>query len=170
MRYLSKIIGIYLAFLMQTLIFEKITIFLCSPDILVTAIIICAVSLDFMKAASLGAFAGLLLDAICGRVFGINVLVYMYLAIFVSIAVEKRTENSPLLMSWVVFIAIAALEISLAVLKSILGYHFSIGFTITAVFVKGIFGAVFALLFVLANNKIKKRIIKKTGSTQEDAI
>ena len=53
-RYISKALGIYLAFLAQTLIFENIKIFSCSPDILITAIIICAVSSDYMKAAALG--------------------------------------------------------------------------------------------------------------------
>lgn len=169
-RYLSKITGIYLAFLLQSLIFENIKIFSCSPDILVTAIIICAVSTDFMKAASLGAFAGLLLDAICGRVFGVNILIYMYLAFFVSTAVSEKTENSPLLMSWVVFITITALEISVGVLKSMLGYHSSVRFILTSIFVKGIFGALFTLFFVLIYHKIKKRIIKATDSVGEDAV
>lgn len=170
MRYLSKLAGIYLAFLVQTLIFENFKIFSCSPDILVTAIIICAVSSEPMKAASLGVFAGVLLDAISARVFGVNVLIYMYLALFVSICVSQRTENSPLLMGWVVFITTAALEISVGVLKSMLGYHVGVGFILASIFVKGISGAVFTVLFVLWHQKNRQRAVKTNDSAKEDAI
>jgi len=64
MRILKKIAGIYLVFLIQSLFFENIKIFSCSPDLFVTAIIIAAVSEDFLPASMLGAFAGLLIDVL----------------------------------------------------------------------------------------------------------
>ena len=170
MRYISKALGIYLAFLAQTLIFENIKIFSCSPDILITAIIICAVSSDYMKAAALGAFGGMLVDVMCGNVFGINILIYMYLALLVSLAVGEKTENSPLLMSWVVFIAIAAMQIIIGVFKSMLGYSSSIGIMGANILVKGMFASVFTLLFVLLYQKLKKKAAKRACSAREETI
>lgn len=170
MKYLLKLSGIYLAFLAQSIIFEKIKIFSCSPDILLSAVIICAVSSDYMKAAALGGFAGLLIDSLCTRITGVNILIYMYLALCVSLAVNEKTQNSPLLMSWVVFISVAALEIVLTVCKAMLGYSSSISFLGTGIFVKGIFGAFFTLLFVIAYqfmvNRIKVRETRKKEEAQ----
>lgn len=170
LRYLSKIIGICMAFLAQTLIFENIKIFSCSPDILVTAIIICSVSTDWVRAAFLGGFVGLLMDSLCARVFGVNIIIYMYLALIVSAMVGNRTENSPLLMSWVVFVAIAAKEIVIAIFKTMFGYSSSLSFLGSAVFVKGLFGAVFTLLFVLVYHKLKLKIEKGIDSAKEETV
>ena len=60
MKYLLKLLGIYLAFLAQSLIFENIKILSCSPDILIVAIIMCAVSAETLPAAFLGATAGMI--------------------------------------------------------------------------------------------------------------
>jgi len=169
-RYISKVAGIYLAFLAQTLIFENIKILSCSPDILITAIIICAVSSDYMKAAALGAFGGILVDVMCADIFGVNILIYMYLALLVSLAVGEKTENSPLLMSWVVFIAIAAMQIIIGVFKSILGYSSSVGIMGANILVKGIFAAVFTLLFVLLYQKVKKKTAKSAAGVREETI
>lgn len=163
MKYLTKFLGVYLAFLLQSLFFENLKIFSCSPDILLTALIICAVSLDFVPAALLGAFAGILTDSMYGSVFGINILVYMYLALLVSIAADKKNDNSPLIMSWVCFVSIAAMEIVLAVLKTVLGNSAGIGNVCANIFVKGIFAAVFALVFVLFVQYMKKRRQKKSA-------
>ena len=171
MRYISKVLGIYLAFLAQTLIFENIKIFSCSPDILITAIIICAVSSDYMKAAALGAFGGMLVDVMCKDIFGINILIYMYLALLVSLAVGEKTENSPLLMSWVVFISIAAMQIILGVFKSMLGYSSSIGVMGANILVKGMFASVFTLLFVLLYQNLKKKAaVKRAAGVREETI
>ena len=51
MKYLWKVIGIYLAFLAQSLLFENINILSVSPNILLAVIIMCSVSLDFVPAS-----------------------------------------------------------------------------------------------------------------------
>ncbi len=157
MKYLWKFSGIYLAFLIQSLFLENIKIFSCSPDILTASVIICAVSSGFKTASLLGAFAGLLIDVMYGKVFGINILVYMYLALLVSIAADEKNSNSPLIMSWVCFVSVAGVEIALAVLKSVLGRTVSIGVICANIFLKGLFAALFALLMVLLVQHIKKR-------------
>ena len=111
MKYVWKALGIYVAFLLQSLIFENLRIFSCSPDVLAAVVIIVAVSEDFVPASILGGFAGLLYDVMYGEVFGISILLYTYLALLVGIAADRRNSNSPLIMSWVSFVSIASLEI-----------------------------------------------------------
>lgn len=166
MKYLWKFSGVYLAFLIQSLFLENIKIFSCSPNILTTSVIICAVSSGFKSASLLGAFAGLLIDVIYGKVFGINILVYMYLALLVSIAVDEKNSNSPLIMGWVCFVSVAAMEIVLGVLKTLLGRAVPMGNICADIFVKGFFAGLFALLLVLLMQYIKRR--KKSTCTSSE--
>lgn len=157
MKYVWKTLGIYLAFLLQSLVFEGWKIFDCSPDLLIAVVIVIAVSEDFVPASVLGAFAGLLIDVMYGEVFGINILLYMYLALIVSIASDSKSTNSPLIMSWVCFISVAATEILIALLKAAMGLNLSAGQICANVFVKGIFAALFAFCIVLVSQHIKNR-------------
>lgn len=157
MNNVKKMLGIYIVFLLQSLIFENIKIFSCSPDILLAVVIVCAVSTDYVQAAIMGGFAGLLADVIYARVFGINLLVYMYLGVLVSLAVDKKNDNSPLIMSWICFVCITLMEIVMALLKSMFGYPSSLGVLMTNILVKGLFGGVFAFLYVILREKMIKR-------------
>ena len=157
MKYLWHFVGIYAAFLLQSLLFENLKIFSCSPDIVIAVLVICSVLIDFVPASILGAFVGVLEDSMYGGVFGINLLIYMYFALLVSIAADKRSSNSPLIMSWISFISVAAMEIVLAVMKAVFGISSSIALTCANIFVKGVFAAVFSLCFVLLVQYIKKR-------------
>ncbi len=170
MRHFLKIIGIYLAFIAQSLIFENIKILSCSPDVLIVAIIMCSVSLNTVPAALIGGFAGLLSDALFGKIFGLNILLYMYLAIFVSMAVSEKTENSPLLMSWVTFASVTVMEVVLMLFKTMFGYSVSMGFLGTNILIKGVFGAVFTLLFVWLQQKIIKHRAEKKTITEEETV
>ena len=167
MKYVWKALGIYLAFLFQSLIFEKLEIFSCSPDLLITVVIIVAVSESFMPAAMLGAFAGLLNDVMYGEVFGINILLYMYIALLVSLAADKRIFNSPLIMSWVCFISIAILEIVIVIMETAMGKNIAFGLICAGIFVKGIFAALFAMLYVLIVLSLQK---KKKDNQEECEI
>lgn len=167
-KYALKILGIYLAFLAQSLVFENIKILSCSPDILVVAIIMCSVSAGTLQAALLGLVAGLFADALYGSVFGINILVYMYLAIAVSVSVQESVDNSPLIMSWVTFASVTVLEIILTLFKSMFGFSVSVGFLGANILVKGGFGALFTLLFVLIYHSIKKSGTKSADSGKEE--
>ncbi len=166
MKIAWKILGIFLAFLVQSLFFENLKLFSCSPDILVAVVIIVAVSENFVWASVMGAFAGLLIDVMYGQVFGINLLLYMYLALIVSIAADRKNLNSPLIMSWVCFVSIAAMEIVISVLKVGVGRNLTLGIICSNIFVKGIFAAVFALVFVLLSLKMEKRRKNKVYATE----
>ena len=168
MKSVWKFLWVYLAFLLQSLFFENIKIFSCSPDILLTAVIICAVSMDFVPAAALGAFAGVMIDAMYSEVFGINVLVYMYLGLLVSLSADKRNCNSPLIMGWICFISVAALEIVTGVLKMLMLGTGGMGNLIRHIFVKGIFAGVVALLGVLLTELISKRRKSVKVKTEEE--
>lgn len=167
MRIARKTLGIYLAFLIQSLFFENLKLFSCSPDILVAVVIITAVSESFVAASAMGAFAGLLIDVMYGQVFGINLLLYMYLALIVSIAADRKNLNSPLIMSWVCFVSIAAMEIVVSVLKVGIGRNITLGIICSNIFVKGIFAAVFALAFVLLSLKMEKRRKNKIPAVEK---
>ncbi len=169
MRIFYKFIGIYVAFLLQSLLFENIKIFSCSPDIMLTLLIIFSVSLNFVSATFLGAFAGVLIDVMYEKVFGINLLIYMFLALLVSLATDRKNENSPLIMSWISFVSIAALEIAAAILKSVIAVPLNIGVLCANIFVKGIFAAVFALASVILVQNIKKKKTDKNQNSEEEA-
>lgn len=172
MKYVWKIAGIYLAFLLQSLIFENLRMFSCSPDLLAAVVIIAAVSENFVPASILGGFAGLLYDVMYGEVFGINLLLYTYLALLVSLATDRRSSNSPLIMSWVCFVSIASLEIVIALFKTAMGSTPAFGQLCANILVKGLFAALFALCFVLVVQYIKKkqtRIISETSQEKEAA-
>ena len=170
MKYLYKISGVYLAFLVQSLIVEKIKIFSCPPDVLLAAVVICAVSLSAYKAAALGAFAGLLTDVFYGHIFGVNLITYMYFALVVAIVVDERTDNSPLLMGWVCFVSLAAFEIVVAVLKTFIGYSVSASSITSAIFIKGFWGALMTFVLVLIKQQIIKRRKKTEDSKEEEAV
>ena len=167
MKYHYKILGVYLAYLVQSLLIEDIKIFSCSPDILLTAVVICAVSLSAYKAAALGAFAGLLADVFYGHIFGVNLITYMYFALVVAIVVDERTDNSPVIMGWVCFVSLAAFELVVAVLKTFIGYSVSASSVTGAVLIKGLSGALMTFLFVFIKQKRIKRK-KKTERTNEE--
>lgn len=170
MKNLLRFIGIYVAFLLQSLLFQEIRIFSSSPDIMLALLVIFSVSLDIIPAAFLGAFAGLLMDVMYERVFGINLLIYMFLALFVSLATDRKNENSPLIMSWISFVSVAAFEIAAALLKSVVSQPLKISVLCANIFVKGIFGAIFALVFVISVQKIRRKSDKKSNSREEAEV
>lgn len=170
MRIVLKTLGIYFAFLLQSLFFENLKLFSCSPDILVAVVIIVAVSESFVAASTMGAFAGLLIDVMYGQVFGINILFYMYLALIVSIAADKKNLNSPLIMSWVCFVSIAAMEIVVSILKFGIGSNLTLGLIVSNIFVKGIFAALFALIFVLLTLKREKKRKTEIPAAETDSV
>ena len=170
MRIVLKTLGIYFAFLIQSLFFENLKLFSCSPDILVAVVIIIAVSESFVAASVMGAFAGLLIDVMYGQVFGINILLYMYLALIVSIAADKKNLNSPLIMSWVCFVSIAAMEIVVSILKFGIGSNLTLGLIVSNIFVKGIFAALFALVFVLLTLKREKKRKTEIPAAETDSV
>ena len=167
MKYVWKALGIYLAFLLQSLIFENLRMFSCSPDILVAVVVIAAVSENFAPASILGGFAGLLYDVMYGEVFGISILLYTYLALLVSLAADRSNSNSPLIMSWVCFVSIASMEIVVALLKTAMGNTPAFGQLCANILVKGLFGALFALCFVLVVQYIKRKKLIISEATQE---
>ena len=162
---LPKFLWIYIAFLLQSIFLENLKIFSCSPDLVLALLVIFSIALDFIPAMLLGAFAGLLIDVMYESVFGINLLVYMFFALLISIAVDRKNSNSPLIMSWISFVCVAALEIVLAALRSVIIAPEKISMLCANIFVKGVFAAVFALSFVL----IKEYIARRKKDSQKEA-
>ena len=168
MKTFLKVLGIYLAFLVQSTIFENIQILSCSPDILVVAIIISSVTSSVLQASLIGGGIGLVSDALFGTIFGVNTLSYMYLGFFVSIAISEKNSNSPLLMAWITFVCVTVMEVVVTLFKSLFGYGASLTFLGANIFVKGVFGALVALLFVLVRQFIKTKKEKKKNKTEEE--
>jgi len=169
-KYLYQYAGLYLAFLIQSLFLENLKLFSCSPDIVITVIIIFSVHMSLTQSAVFGGVAGLLTDAVFGTVFGANLIKYMYLGIAVSIFADKRHSNSPLIMSWISFVSVAATEIAVAVLKAFVGMTPTATSVFSRIFVRGIFAALFTLVFVLLSLYFKKRAHKENrDSSGEEA-
>lgn len=135
---------------------------------MLTLLLIFSVSLNFTSAAFLGAFAGVLIDVMYERVFGINLLIYMFLALLVSLSTDRKNENSPLIMSWISFVSVAAFEIATAVLKSVVSPPLKLGMLCANIFVKGIFASAFTLLFVILVQNIKKKRSDKNENSGEE--
>lgn len=153
----GKTIGIYIAFLLQSLMLENTSIFSSTPDILLTAIIIVSIGSKCNEAVVYGAFGGLLIDFLCGRLFGVYTITYMYLALAVSFTADKRVVNSPIFAAWSCFAYTAIFEVVSSIVLSLVGRGKSIGMISTDVLVKGIFSAVFTVLFIMIVEHIKKR-------------
>ena len=69
-----------------------------------------------------------------------------------------------------VFVSIAAKEIIVAIFKTMLGYSSSLSFLGSAVLVKGLFAAVFTLIFVLIYQKLKLKIKKGIDTVWKKGI
>lgn len=147
-KQLKKFIWVYAAYLVQTLVLNEIKIFGCSPDIVSVVLVILAVSEGYMLSAAIGSFAGLLTDTLSGKLFGMNTLILMYFALSVSLLTDKKSQNSPVIVSFIYLVSIAAKETLLAVIKMLVGYSVPIGHLCADIFVKGIFGGIFILAFV----------------------
>ena len=157
MKSLLNFFGITAAFLLQSLIFENINILSSTPDILIAAVIFTAILCAPPKATALGAFAGVLTDAVCGRTFGVYTLLYMYLAAVISHAVSENTGNSPVFCAWAAFVCSTVYEILCYTGLILFTGYKSISALGADIFVKGLFSAVFAFLAVLIINGIEKR-------------
>lgn len=101
-----------------------------------------------MLSAAIGSFAGVLIDTLSGKLFGMNTLILMYYALSVSLLTDKKSENSPIIVSFIYFVSIAAKESLLAVIKMLLGYSLPIGHLFTNILVKGVFGGICILIIV----------------------
>ncbi|MBQ8391316.1 MAG: rod shape-determining protein MreD [Clostridia bacterium] len=145
---MKKFIWVYAAYLVQTLVLSEIKIFGCSPDIISVVLVILAVSEGYMLSAAIGSFAGVLIDTLSGKLFGMNTLILMYYALSVSLLTDKKSENSPIIVSFIYFVSIAAKESLLAVIKMLLGYSLPIGHLFTNILVKGVFGGICILIIV----------------------
>lgn len=131
-------------------------------------VIIVAVSEEFVPASILGGFAGLLYDVMYGEVFGISILLYTYLALLVSLAVDRKNLNSPLIMSWVCFASIASSEIVTVLFNAAMDNALSFGQLCSNIFVRGLFAALFALCFVLLVQHMKRK--KQNKTTSQEAL
>lgn len=101
-----------------------------------------------MLSAAIGSFAGVLIDTLSGKLFGMNTLILMYFALSVSLLTDKKSENSPIIVSIICFVSIAAKESLLAVIKMLLGYSLPIGHLFANILVKGVFGGICVLIIV----------------------
>ena len=149
MKHILKFMWVYVAYLAQVLVFNDIKIFHCSPDIILTVLVLYSIAEDYPLPTSLGAFAGLLLDVFGGKVFGINTLIYMYFALCVSLLTDRKSKNSPGITSLVCFISIAVTQSMIFVVRSLIGNSSMVSYLFAQIFVKGSFGAVFVLFAVL---------------------
>ena len=156
-KQLKSFAAIYIIFLLQSIIFENIKILSVTPNLLLAAVIIAAVFLNDTQAALLGAFAGLLTDVVCSRVFGVHIILYMLLAAAVSHFVNKGVYNSPIFMGLCSFEFSAAYIVVESVLPTIFGYSVNLGRIAADILICGIISFVAAFVFTYILNKAEAR-------------
>lgn len=162
MNRVLKFIGIYIAFLIQSIILSNVRIVSITPDLLSIAIVLTAVYCSCAEACFIGAFGGILIDVICGRVFGVNTLIYMYLALITAFFVDKKHTNSPIIMGWVIFVCITFFQMIKSLLYYFAGHVISIGHLGKSILVNGVIALVFTVICVFV-------IEKKSSKIKEDA-
>ncbi len=87
------------ALLLQYTLVQKLKIFSFTANLCVTAFIgICFFS-KASESVVMGAVYGLLIDGAVGRSFGVNILLYIYLAAAVKAFANEKHNNSPALLA-----------------------------------------------------------------------
>ena len=152
-----KFIGIYIAFLIQSIIISNVRILSITPDLFSIVIVLTAVYCSCTEACFIGAFGGILIDVICGRVFGVNTLIYMYLALIIAFFVDKKHSNSP-----VIFVCITFFQMIKSLLYYFAGHVVSIGYIGKSILVNGVIALVFTVVCVFI-------IVKKSSKIKEAA-
>lgn len=164
MNRVLKFAGIYIAFLIQSIILSNMRIISVTPDLLSVAIVLTAVYCSCTEACVIGAFGGILTDVLCGRILGVNTLIYMYIALLVAFLVDKRHTNSPVIMGWIIFVCIAFFQIIKSLLYYFTGNLLSVGHIGKAILVNGVLALVFAVVAVAVIDSVKRK-----SAAKEDA-
>lgn len=153
-----KFLGIYIAFLIQSIILSNVRIISITPDLLSVVIVLTAVYCSCTEACFLGAFGGIVSDVICGRVLGINTLIYMYLAFLTAFFIDKKHTNSPVIMGWVIFVCITFFQIIKSFLYYFAGYVLSVGYIGKSILVNGVLALIFTVVCVYLIEKKSAKI------------
>ncbi len=161
-----KFLGIYIAFLIQSIILSNVRIISITPDLLSITIVLTAVYCSCTEACFIGAFGGILNDVICGRVLGVNTLIYMYLALITTFFVDKKHTNSPIIMGWIIFVCITFFQIVKSLLYYFAGYVLSVGHIGKSILVNGVFALIFTVVCVFL---IEKKAAKRKDTVKEVA-
>ncbi len=95
----TKIIILLAALLLQFSLVQRLDVFSFTADLCVLALAgVCFFSTP-PQAAVFGAGLGLLCDGAAGRGFGVNLLLYMFLAVGIKALAGEKINNSPAIMA-----------------------------------------------------------------------
>ena len=120
MNRIFKSIVLLAVIILQTTILSHFTPFNVVPNYtLVTVIAICVISHD-KDCVIFAALAGFLTDAFTGTPFGINILMYMYLAVLLVIVSETIYSKSAMVFAPVCFVSSFLCELFLGVTSFLL--------------------------------------------------
>ncbi len=146
-----RYLGVYAAFLLQTLIVEKFHIMSATPNLFLAAVMLSAAFSGPWEAAIRGGLAGAFSDALLKPFFGGDTLLFMYAAIAASVFIPKRSTNSPLIMGWYGFVCMAFFYVLGAAARICARAQWSAARTGANILVSGILSAVlfFAVTLIL---------------------
>lgn len=156
MKYVKKVAIIYGVFLLQSLIFENINIFSVTLNVMPAVLIILSLHSKPTESALFGAFAGLLTDVVCSRVFGIHIILYTLLSGLVSAFVNNNVNNSPLIMGGVCFAFSSVYSVIYSLIPVMFGYTLNIGSIASDVLINGVaafFAGLVITYFILKKHK-----------------
>lgn len=83
---------------------QRLRAFSFSPNLCVLAFVGVCLFCNSAEAVAVGGIYGLIIDGAAGRGFGVNLLLYMYLAVGVKLTVSEKINNSPALMAGCVWL------------------------------------------------------------------
>lgn len=110
------------AYIFQTTILNKLTLFGASPDIILVVLIACSVNSNIEKTLVLGFITGFLTDLLSGGNFGLQTAVYTYSAVaagFIGLNLLGKNAVSNVFVT-------AIVSASIGIVKSTLMYAFNI--------------------------------------------
>lgn len=96
---ITKAVILLAALILQFSAVQKLTVFSFTANLCILAFVgVCFFSTP-AQAAVFGGVFGLFIDGASGRGFGVNVLLYMYLAVGVKLIASEKINNSPAIMA-----------------------------------------------------------------------
>ncbi len=98
-RVFLKSILLFAALLLQYSVMQKITVLSFGANLCILALCGVCFFASAGEAAAFGAVFGIFVDAAAGRSFGVNALLFMYLAVGVKILASEKITNSPAIMA-----------------------------------------------------------------------
>ena len=104
MNFFASVLLLFFTYIMQTTVADYLKLWGVKPDILLTVVLCYAIFEGKEKGVVMGLCAGLLLDFLWGRAFGVNTILFILLALLCAITADNVFHKNAMLAVLSVFI------------------------------------------------------------------